>query len=183
MGKSARILGEAFGKSAREMNALLKEHGYLYGQPGAYGLTDKGKLHATEEHHTRGTGGYAHYNRSWETRTWDEGTADALRADMAGAEREDQGEPTQSNQEQHQDETGEPVEVDENSEVQLTGREQAIAAALGLAAVGAVAVAPFVKPFWKAKVQPVASKLRKRRRKQQAAEPELGTDGGAQTST
>ena len=43
MGKSARVLGWEFGRNAREMNALLKQQGYLDGEPGAYGLTEKGK--------------------------------------------------------------------------------------------------------------------------------------------
>jgi hypothetical protein len=38
MGKSARLLGYELGKSPREMNVLLKAHGYLYGEPGAYAL-------------------------------------------------------------------------------------------------------------------------------------------------
>jgi hypothetical protein len=66
MRKSARVLGWEFGRTAREMNELLREHGYLYGNPGAYGLTEKGQQFADEQYHSRGTGGYAHYNRSWE---------------------------------------------------------------------------------------------------------------------
>jgi hypothetical protein len=82
MGMSARVLGFEFGRTAREMNELLKDHGYLYGTPGAYGLTEKGQQYAEEEYHSRGTGGYAHYNRSWETRTWSDGTTVALKAEM-----------------------------------------------------------------------------------------------------
>lgn len=72
MGKSARVIGWEFGKSAREMNALLKEHGYLDGQPGAYELTEKGSRYARERYEHRGVGGYAHYNRDWTTRSWNE---------------------------------------------------------------------------------------------------------------
>ncbi|MGW6455482.1 hypothetical protein ACWF94_06045 [Streptomyces sp. NPDC055078] len=82
MGKSARVLGEEFGRTAREMNALLKEYGYLDGNPGAYGLTEKGQQYAKEQYHSRGTGGYAQYNRNWETRTWREETVAAIKADM-----------------------------------------------------------------------------------------------------
>lgn len=70
------------GKSAREMNALLLEHGYLKGSPGDYSLTEKGKEYGSEDYHHRGVGGYSHYNRDWTTRTWDEGIVASLAADM-----------------------------------------------------------------------------------------------------
>lgn len=68
------------------MNALLKEHGYLYGEPGAYGLTDKGEQFGADHYHENGYGGYAH--RNWETRTWNDHLAGALRADMEAAQPE-----------------------------------------------------------------------------------------------
>lgn len=71
------------GKTARELNALLRDHGYLDGSPGDYSLTEKGKAFGTEQYHHRGTGGYRHYNRDWTTRTWDDGIVSALAADMA----------------------------------------------------------------------------------------------------
>ena len=83
MGKSARLLGMEFGKTAREMNELLKQHGYLEGSPGAYGLSEKGKQFGQEEDHHRGVGGYDHYNRYWTTRTWDESVLDGLANDIA----------------------------------------------------------------------------------------------------
>ena len=86
MGKSARLLGYEVGKSPREMNVLLKAHGYLYGEPGAYGLTEKGKQFGQEEDHHRGTGGYSTYNRDWTTTTWDESVLDALTGDMDAAQ-------------------------------------------------------------------------------------------------
>src|SRR5690606_8510310 len=92
MGKSARIIGwEDFGLNARDMNALLKEHGYLYGEPGAYGLTEKGARYGDEQHNENGYGGFAH--RSWETRTWNDDLADALKADIAASNEasEDEG--------------------------------------------------------------------------------------------
>ncbi|MGO2122458.1 hypothetical protein [Glutamicibacter arilaitensis] len=79
MRKSARLLGQSLGLNAREMNKVLKEHGYLYGEPGAYGVTPKGKAYAQETDHSRGTGGYAQYNPTWEKRTWDESILTALR--------------------------------------------------------------------------------------------------------
>ncbi|WP_143533460.1 hypothetical protein [Rhodococcus rhodochrous] len=83
MGKSARFLGQDLGKTAREMNALLHEYGYLEGSPGDYSLTEKGKEYGSEQYQHRGNGGYAHYNADWTTRTWDERIVSVLAADMA----------------------------------------------------------------------------------------------------
>lgn len=63
-------MGRFLGLTAREVNKLLLDKGFLEGNPGAYGLTDKGEEYGGEEHqHDNGYGGYAH--RYWETRTWD----------------------------------------------------------------------------------------------------------------
>ena len=72
MGKSARVLGQDYGLSAQEMNYVLKEQGFLDGEVGDYSLTEKGSLFAKETDYHRGPGGYAHYNRDWTNRTWDE---------------------------------------------------------------------------------------------------------------
>jgi hypothetical protein len=76
--KSARILGQEYGLTAQEMNFVLREEGFLEGEPGAYSVTEKGARYATEQAHSRGTGGYAHYNRAWTTTTWDGSIADEL---------------------------------------------------------------------------------------------------------
>ena len=60
------------------MNFLLKEEGFLDGEPGNYTITEKGKKFAEEHNHHRGTGGYSHYNRYWTTITWDDGIANEL---------------------------------------------------------------------------------------------------------
>lgn len=78
MGKSARILGEEYGMSSQEMNVLLKNEGFLDGNPGDYTPTEKGLQFATEKDFHRGTGGYAQYNRDWTTRTWDDCIKDVL---------------------------------------------------------------------------------------------------------
>lgn len=78
MRKSARILGQDYGLNSEEMNYILKMEGYLSGNPGEYDVTEKGNLFAEEEDHHRGTGGYAHYNRYWTTRTWDESIGNEL---------------------------------------------------------------------------------------------------------
>ncbi|MFE6548225.1 hypothetical protein ACFVHS_07450 [Streptomyces sp. NPDC057746] len=158
MGKSARVLGWEFGRTAREMNELLKNHGYLYGNPGAYGLTEKGKQYAEEQYHSRGTGGYAQYNRSWETRTWSAETAAALKADMeANPGGFDAGDsPTEE-----EEALGYKPFVDyggsgDDGDPQPSWKELAIGGAI----VGALLISPHVKPFWNNKVKPAAKKLR-----------------------
>jgi hypothetical protein len=85
MRKSARVLGWDLGMSARDVNSLLMEHGYMEGQPGAYDLTEKGVQFGHEVDHHRGPGGYARYNADWTTRTWDEAVLDSLAVDLANA--------------------------------------------------------------------------------------------------
>lgn len=78
MRKSARNLGQEYGLTAQEMNYVLKEKGYLEGDAGDYSITEKGRDFASEQDFHRGTGGYAHYNRYWTTRSWDDSIADEL---------------------------------------------------------------------------------------------------------
>ncbi|MER5689966.1 hypothetical protein [Streptomyces sp. NPDC002205] len=78
MRKSARVLGQSYGLTAQEMNFILKEEGFLDGEPGNYAVTEKGKEYADEQHHSRGTGGYTQYNRAWSTTTWNDEIADEL---------------------------------------------------------------------------------------------------------
>lgn len=79
MRKSARILGQDYGLTAQEMNHIFREEGYLDGEPGGYTVTAKGSPYAEEEYFHRGTGGYAHYNRYWTTRTWDDSILNDLK--------------------------------------------------------------------------------------------------------
>jgi hypothetical protein len=81
MKKSARILGQEFGKNAQEMNKLFNEYGYLEGKPGAWKVTEKGEQYAEERPRSNGHGGWA--ARSWEERVWDESVVDALKKNMA----------------------------------------------------------------------------------------------------
>ncbi|QZY19318.1 hypothetical protein [Streptomyces decoyicus] len=168
MGKSARVLGWEFGRTAREMNALLKEHGYLDGNPGAYGLTEKGQQYAEEQYHSRGTGGYAQYNPSWETRTWSDETAAALKADM---QVNPGGFDLGSSSAKEEDHFGCEPFVDCSS----SGDDDSPAPswkelAIGGAVVGALLIAPHAKPLWNNKVKPAAKKLRDRLAKQESAE-------------
>jgi hypothetical protein len=54
------------------MNVILKELGYLEGDPGAWGVTKKGAKYAFEKDHHRGPGGSPWYNRDWTTTSWDD---------------------------------------------------------------------------------------------------------------
>lgn len=68
--KSARLLGEILGKTAIEVNKLLKDKGFLEGEPGAYQLTEKGKQYGKESFEDNGYGGSAY--RGWSFNVWDE---------------------------------------------------------------------------------------------------------------
>lgn len=58
------------------MNVLLKEEGFLDGEPGNYQPTEKGKRFVIEKYKDNGYGGYA--ARSWEWLEWDESITDEL---------------------------------------------------------------------------------------------------------
>lgn len=69
---SARQIGRFLKMSAPAVNKLLRDLGFLDGQPGAYSLTEKGLDHGGEEvDHTNGYGGHA--LRNWTTRSWPAG--------------------------------------------------------------------------------------------------------------
>ncbi|OEJ43096.1 hypothetical protein AR457_02245 [Streptomyces agglomeratus] len=152
------------------MNELLKDHGYLYGNPGAYGLTEKGQQYAEEQYHSRGTGGYAQYNRSWETRTWNDETAAALKADMEanpegfGAGNSPTEEDDDLGYEPFLDGSGSGSGDDDDPQPSWKGL------AIGGVIVGALLVAPHVKPFWNNKVKPAVKKLRDGLAKQESDE-------------
>lgn len=63
LGLSATEIGSQIGASAMEVNRLLKDQGFLRGEPGAYGLTPKGEEFAVQRDHDNGYGGLAY--RSW----------------------------------------------------------------------------------------------------------------------
>lgn len=67
---SAKRLGERCGLTAEEMNILLKEEGFLSGEPGNYYPTEKGKLFVIEKGDDNGYGGYAF--QGWNWFEWDE---------------------------------------------------------------------------------------------------------------
>ncbi len=78
MRKSARILGQDYGLTAQEMNYVLREKGFLAGNPNDYSVTEQGQPFAEEQDFQRGTGGYAQYNPCWTTRSWDESITNEL---------------------------------------------------------------------------------------------------------
>lgn len=59
-----------------EVNRLLKDQGFLYGEPGAYYLTPKGDKFGTQQINDNGYGGYAY--RSWPTTHFDPGITEVL---------------------------------------------------------------------------------------------------------
>lgn len=76
MSLSARRLGQEYGLTAEEMNVLLKEEGFLDGEPGDYYPTEKGRKFIYEKGDDNGYGGYAF--RGWNWREWDESIMDEL---------------------------------------------------------------------------------------------------------
>lgn len=75
---SATILGQDYGLTGEEMNRVLVKQGFLQGKPGDYSATQKAMKYAVENDFHRGTGGYAHYNRYWTTRTFDNSIKEVL---------------------------------------------------------------------------------------------------------
>lgn len=73
---SARGIGDQIGATSVEVNRLLKDQGFLYGEPGRYGLTPKGEKFGIQQAHDNGYGGYAY--RPWETTHFAPSIADAL---------------------------------------------------------------------------------------------------------
>jgi hypothetical protein len=75
--RSARVMAEGHGLTAEQMNILLKEQGYLEGDPGAYRVTEKGEPFAAERVESS-SGGDPSRNPSWGMRTWAPGLEDEL---------------------------------------------------------------------------------------------------------
>lgn len=166
MQKSARILGQDYGLTAQEMNLVLKEEGFLDGEPGKYFLTEKGQQYANEQFHKRGTGGYPRYNPSWETRTWDdEITAQVdisderkrqIREAVAAARRQSRAEPVDT-----------PVSGDSPAPAGDGDSSAVLIAAVGallaaVAAYGLYKAAPHVMDFWNGKAAPGLKKAKRK---------------------
>lgn len=80
MGMTATQLGSTFGRGAKAMNVLLRDHGYLEGEPGHWLLTELGRPFANFHDFDNGYGGYA--ARSWGWLSWSDGLIDALKASI-----------------------------------------------------------------------------------------------------
>ncbi|MGG0644936.1 hypothetical protein ABE021_13520 [Sporosarcina gallistercoris] len=76
MSMSAKMFGEVLGKTAREVNLLLKERGLLDGKPGNWNLTELGKQFCEVRKKYNGYGGYA--ARKWDFPMWEEKIVDKL---------------------------------------------------------------------------------------------------------
>jgi hypothetical protein len=61
---NASQIGALFGATGREINRLLMEQGFLFGEPSAYGLTPKGEEFGHSESHHRGSDGPSPIPRS-----------------------------------------------------------------------------------------------------------------------
>lgn len=155
MGKSARILGWEFGKTAQQMNETLHEYGYLEGRPGAWRLTAKGESYAEEHSHSTGYGGWA--ARSWETRTWDDEIVEALRKDMAEGV-----EPLEGMEDDPvEDSSSMDFEEDTSSQQEKDGWTfEAIVGVGFLAWAVASQLKPHVKPIYENKIKPVTRQMR-----------------------
>ena len=73
---SAAKLGAMLGLSAQEMNVLLKEEGFIKGEPGNYSPTDKGKEYSDELSDDNGYGGYC--ARWWSWLVWPQTILDEI---------------------------------------------------------------------------------------------------------
>lgn len=69
LGLSATEIGLRIGANAMEVNRLLKDQGFLYGIPSAYGLTTKGDEFGVQRSHDNGHHGS--YNVSWDSTHFD----------------------------------------------------------------------------------------------------------------
>ena len=74
MRKSARYLGKDIGLSAQEMNVLLKEEGYLEGEPNDYKVTEKGRPYVKQRHWDAGNS----LNAGYVVTSWDEEILDEI---------------------------------------------------------------------------------------------------------
>jgi hypothetical protein len=191
MRKSARILGQGYGLTAQEMNFVLKEDGFLSGEPGNYTVTEKGARYADEQDHSRGTGGYAQYNRAWTTRTWRDGIEDEL--DIT-EDRKKEIRQVISAAKQRIGESGNEGIASERDvfggkDADTAGGEGAsLAAAVGVvllvvSAYGVYRAAPYISRLWNDKAAPGLKNIKDRvLAKQKVEEEEAGGEGGSSNS-
>lgn len=160
MNKSARVLGQEFGMSAREMNELLHEHDYINGKPGAWRITDRGRRYAEVKQRSNGHGGWA--ERNWETTTWRDGIIEALKEDMAETR-----EPVEENANDISESTDD-LEFDDKSSLRNEKDGSDLRQLIGFVVIGYAAVSYVganAKPIYRNKLKPTAKKIRDKFRK------------------
>jgi len=165
--ESATLLGRAHGLTGAEMNYLLKEEGFLYGEPGAYGVTPKGEPYANQKDHHRGTGGYSWYNRYWDTRSWDPRILDDI--DLSpGRRREVQEGAAEQRRARaaaraaEQDALKQPsIEPTEGGPAGVDGRALLLVAGIIVLGVGAYKLGRTAIPRWRAERAGRAERLRR----------------------
>jgi hypothetical protein len=168
MRKSARVLGQECGLTAQEMNFVLKEEGFLDGEPGNYTVTENGEKYAEEQDHSRGTGGYSWYNRAWTTRTWDDGIADELDitedrkkeirqaisiAKQKTNESEDEGLAIECNS--YSNEAADTTDANNDALVEAVS-----ALLVAVSAYGIYKATPYIKRWWSDKAVPSLKKMK-----------------------
>jgi hypothetical protein len=73
---SATRIGTQIGASSAEVNRLLKDQDFLYGKPGAYGLTSKGEEYGVQRDYDNGHSGT--YHVAYPTTLFDPSIIDVL---------------------------------------------------------------------------------------------------------
>lgn len=170
MRKSARVLGQEYGLTAQEMNFVLKEEGFLGGEPGNYTVTEKGEKFAEQQDDSRGTGGYRCYNPAWTTRTWDYGITDELditedrKKEMRQAISIAKQKINKSEDEDMAVECGNCTNEDADS---TDTNNDALVMAVGallvaVSAYGIYKAAPYIKRWWNDKAVPGLKKMKNR---------------------
>lgn len=167
MRKSARVLGQDYGLTAQEMNFVLKEEGFLDGEPGNYTVTEKGEKFAEDQDHSSGTGGYSFYNRAWTTRTWDDGIVDELditkdrKKDIRQAiaiakqetnELEDDGLAIGSDIYSYED--------SDTTDANIDALVQAVTLLMAASAYGIYRATPYIRNWWRDKAVPSPKKMK-----------------------
>ena len=171
MRKSARIMGQDYGLTAQEMNFVLREEGYLDGEPGSYSVTEKGLAYAVEEDHHRGTGGYSWYNRYWTTRTWDDSIQDEI--EITDERKKEIREALALAKQKIRESEDEDISISsadidiDNEEVSKDNDSDPLVLAIGALIVGVSVygiykAAPYVKSWWNDKAVPGIRQLKNR---------------------
>jgi hypothetical protein len=156
MRKSARILGYDFGLNAQEMNVLLKQEGFLDGEPGAYSVTERGEPYADEQFNYRGTGGSIQYNPTWTTTTWDDSITSELDVtdDKKQQIRQQVADARRAAREPAVEEEIEPQPEEDSNGRGFDARPLLVVGGVIAAGFGIYKAAPHIKRFINEKVAP-----------------------------